>query len=451
MPLPFEILQVTAAYSNAVLLAIMPHVADFAKKLELPISQPVNASQVAYFRCSPRSDHVGGRLVLTNGYEFVFDNGGIRSYESPLSYYSLQDPNLIPKLFGPVKLTEELAVRIAHNAIKKLGYTDEMLSAGSPPQITPPPLVRKNYVPRYRIRWLDPTRGGGGPGNLPTSAEFEVDATTGQIQMLKILSPNTWQDDPKVDIHPPAIGKSPETIYRGGRKMYPVSQAFSNAFLTAIISQCNAYVQSGDFQPKFLVTASEVNKSSYICSLVDNDPMASFNLKNGAHFDYRHGQVIGFYAPDVMELPGREWPYPIQERERFQKKFYGPINMTTNEVVVLVRKTIQKLGYSETTLHVDEPPSMWGPSWWGTNQIARCTVQWHEPNEGAIQVQAEVDLTTKTVKSLYINDHANTKIWRSPPDIGIPLQSVPSPSPSPTSEESKPPVSLPPGMPLPVH
>ncbi len=34
----FEILQVTAQYSNAVLLAVMPHVSDFAAKQELPIS-----------------------------------------------------------------------------------------------------------------------------------------------------------------------------------------------------------------------------------------------------------------------------------------------------------------------------------------------------------------------------------------------------------------------------
>jgi hypothetical protein len=37
----FEIFQITVSYSNAVLVAIMPHISNFAKALDLPIPQPV--------------------------------------------------------------------------------------------------------------------------------------------------------------------------------------------------------------------------------------------------------------------------------------------------------------------------------------------------------------------------------------------------------------------------
>src|SRR5438477_870325 len=117
----FEIFQITAQYSNAVLLAIMPHVSDFAKRLDLPIPQPVTLAQVQYFRCSPRSDHIGGRLALTNGYEFSFDRGRLFQYRSPSSYFSLQDPDRIPEFYGIVKITKSRAVQIAHQAIKRLG------------------------------------------------------------------------------------------------------------------------------------------------------------------------------------------------------------------------------------------------------------------------------------------------------------------------------------------
>jgi hypothetical protein len=421
MPLPFVILQVTAAYSNAVLVAIMPHVSDFAKKLDLPIPQPVSASQVASFRCSPRSDHIGGRITLTNGFQFVFDQGGIRLCESPHCFYALQNPDLIPKFFGTVKISESQAIQIAHKAIQKLGYSDAMLCADRAPQITPPVKDKTNYIPRYRIRWLDPTRGTGGPDHLPPSIEFEINAATGEIEMLNIYNPNTWQPDPKVDVHTPVIGKSPEAVYRGGRKMYPVSQAYSNAFLVAILPQCSAYAKNIGYSFKHSLTLQDVDRSQYSCGLVDSDPMAEVNLKDGTRFNYSHGQVIGFYASDVMELPGKHWPYSPLEYDKFQKKFYGPVNMTTKEAVALVRQSIENLGYSGSVLNIDEAPLAGGPSWWGTNRIARCSMQWQEPNQGAIRVQAEVDLAAKSIKSLYINDHANTNIWRKPPRIDVPI------------------------------
>jgi hypothetical protein len=161
----FEILQVTAQYSNAVLVAVMPYVAEFAKKLELPVPQPVTIGQVAEFKCSPRGDLFGGRVILTNGYEFAFLHGHIEMYRNPRSYCELQDPDLVPKFFGPVKLKEKDAIRVAHDAIKKLGYTDAMLDADRPPRVTLPARVGKEYVARYRVWWGTPR--GGTPPTLP--------------------------------------------------------------------------------------------------------------------------------------------------------------------------------------------------------------------------------------------------------------------------------------------
>ena len=38
------LIHITSAYSNAVLVAIMPHVNDFAKKMDLPIPLPITVS-----------------------------------------------------------------------------------------------------------------------------------------------------------------------------------------------------------------------------------------------------------------------------------------------------------------------------------------------------------------------------------------------------------------------
>lgn len=456
--MPIEIIQVTAAYSNAMLVAIMPHISDFARELNLPTPTPVVQSQVDRFNCFPRSDHVGGRLILTNGCEFIFDHGHVENFVSSHSYFYLQNPDLIPRFYGPVRITEAQALLLAHGAIKKLGYTDEMLSADRPPEITRPERDGTNYIARYRLRWRDTTRGGN-PNNPPTSAEFEVDATTGQILMVNILNPNTYRPDPKLNIHPPVVGAGPNEILVGaGRRIHPVSQAYANAFLAAILPECSHWAETIGGSIQLPITIKDVDKISYECGLVDDDPMASFKLKTGARFDYRHGQVIAFYAPDVMTMPGRQHPMTYPDIDHDRAKFFGTVNMTTNDAVLLVRHTIAKLGYSEQDLHIDTLPHISGPGWWGTNRIARCFIEWRNNVTGATWVNAEVDIGKKVLKSLYVNDHANTSIWRNPPTIGVPLSVLPAQiepssasSTPPSSGEQKPPVNLPPNMLLPAH
>jgi hypothetical protein len=416
--MPFELLQITAQYSNAVLVAVMPYVSDCVKNLELPIPQPVSISQVAEFKCSPRSDLFGGLVILTNGYQFAFLHGHVELYRNQKSYYFLQDPDLIPRFVGPVNLSEREALEVAHRAIKRLGYTDAMLSADRPADVSSPPRSKTGLVPRYRIRWYDSTRGHD-PAHHPLSIEFEVDATSGQIQMLKIANPNTYRPDPKVDVAPRIIGHGPEMAYRNGRKIVPVSQTYSNAFLTAILPQCSEFARIVGFDVKQPLTTNDVDVSTFICGLVDGDPMAAFSLKNEARFTYRHGQVIAFYAPDVMELPDRQNSHDPKEFERFQANFYGKVNMTTNESVALVRETVSKLGYTKKMLHIDKPPGVYGPNWWGTNRIARSFIIWKEPSDGPFCVTSEVDVANKKIKSLYINDHALTNIWRKPPEIRV--------------------------------
>ena len=407
----FELFQVTAEYSNAVLLAIMPHVSDFAKRLDLPIPQPVTIAQVQRFGCSPRSDHIGGGVFLTNGHRFSFDRGRVMLYRSPRSYFSLQDPDRIPEFYGTVKITKKQALQIAHEVIKKLGYTDAMLHADRPPEITEPPRSGKNVVPRFRIRWVKPDERPR--ESSATSIDLEVDASTGQIQMVSLHTTNTWRPDPKIDVHPPVIGKGPQTTYRGGRKILPVSAAYSNAFLVAILPQLSDYIKKAGFSVRLPVTTNDVDMARYICGLVDSDPMAVVYLKNGARFNYHHGQVTAFYADDAYRIPG--------DKQGRVEDFYGKDNMSAKEATSLVREIVKRLGYSAKLLHLDEPPQVAPPRKYGTNLFARYFLIWQEPNQGAFRASAEVDATTKRLKALYINHRANTNIWRAPPQIDAPM------------------------------
>ena len=408
-----ELVQVTAQYSNAVLVALLPYVSDFSKNMELPIPTPITTNQVRQFKCSPYLDKFGGHIVLTNGYEFSFVHGCIGLYRSPKCYFFLQDPDRIPEFYGRVKISEAEALQIAHQAIKKIGYTDAMLNANSKPEITRPTRIGTNVVPRYRIKWRYPNESD--PERPRSSIDFEINATTKQVEMMSLLNTNAWRPSPKVDVHPPIISKGPQSQPAGvGRKVFPVSQAYSNAFLVAILPQFSEYVKKACFAVPLPITINQVDTTRCIIGLVDGDPMASLHLKRGDRFVYRHGQVIAFYSYDAMVMPVDT----SHEEEKRREDFYGKVNLSTAEALALVRKTVRQLGYSEKMVRVNEKPErLVLPEKFGTNILARYFFTWETQDETF--ATAEVDATTKTLKSLYINDHAITNIWRDPPKIDV--------------------------------
>src|SRR5437868_27375 len=118
-----ELLQVTAQYSNAVLVAIMPQISDFAQKLELPIPIPVRIEQIREFRCSPIKGDTGGLLIFTNRLQVWYQLGHVNGFRTPRSYYNLQDVRDIPRFYGPIKLSTDEALQLARVTICKLGYT----------------------------------------------------------------------------------------------------------------------------------------------------------------------------------------------------------------------------------------------------------------------------------------------------------------------------------------
>jgi hypothetical protein len=423
--MPIEFFQITAAYSNAMLVAVLPHVADFAKKLDLPTPQPITMAEVATFACFNRSDHIGGRVVLTNGCEFVFDHGRIQRFDSPHSFFYLQDPSLIPKFYGSVKLSKEQALQIARTAIRKLGYTEAALFADNSPEIVPPKKDGTNYIARYRFRWRDPTRGSD-PDQPALSIDFEIDSTMGRIWMLDIPNPNTFAADLKLGVSPQVInrfGDDSGIPVGPGRKVTPVSGEYARAFLLAILPQISDFVKRGKLPVEPPASEKDVDMAKYLakynCGIVEGSPRAFIDTRSGDRFIYRHGRIIAFYSVDAMDNPERKRAYTFPEIDKDHAKFFGPVNITTNEAVALVRRTVKELGYSETILHVDVPPRISGPNWWGTNRIPRCFIEWRESPGGAAYANSEVDMASKTLKSFYVNDDVITNYWRTSPKISV--------------------------------
>jgi hypothetical protein len=178
-----EFVHVTPQYSNAVLAAIMPRIADFAQKLNLPLPKPVAPAMVQHFKCDRTRGQAGGVVTLTNGSEFTLQRGRVCIYRSPRSFYSTTDPAHIADFYGTTKIKEKAALKIARSLLAKLGDTENIFHTETPPKITPPCRVGFHSIPRYLFQWCDPS-GQGSQTATPPLLAVEVNAANGQIEMF---------------------------------------------------------------------------------------------------------------------------------------------------------------------------------------------------------------------------------------------------------------------------
>lgn len=403
-----ELVQITAQYSNAVLVAILPYVSDFAHRLNLPIPNPVMPSHVIEFKCDPRKGQIGGLVTLTNGFHFSFLDGHVSSYRSPRSYFSLQDPDRIPKFYGPVKLREAEALAKARDAIKRLGYAEDELHARQPPKVTRPEKIGVGHVARYRFQWLDPNWNASPAtaGVTPALLDIEVDASTGQIQMLSLASQNLRRPPPKVNVSPPPV-PAPQPHQKelsGGRQTDAVSPQYAAAFLEAILPQLSDFAAKVGLQLPPLLTTNDVDLSQYHCRLLDGQPMAQLYLKNGDRFNYNHGRVTDFYAHDAYHR------FPEQGR---LEDFLGKVNVTTNEAISLCEHTIRNLGYKAKL-----PRAVLGTvTHLGGHELTRCVFYWFRPGDDSNFATFEVDMQTEIIKAVFLEDPS---LWRESPRVDVP-------------------------------
>lgn len=76
----------TAQYSNAVLMAVLPLVTDFLAKLDLPVHRPVTVRDVSWCRLSPYTGDIEAAVILEKSrYWFYIDGrqGGVANFRAP--------------------------------------------------------------------------------------------------------------------------------------------------------------------------------------------------------------------------------------------------------------------------------------------------------------------------------------------------------------------------------
>jgi len=396
-----ELIRVTAEYSNAVLVALLPYYSDFSAKLDLPVPHPITAQDVARCGVLPYQKDggiAGGSIMLKNGWSLGFQFGYVNGFESPHSYYGLQDPDEIPKFYGQVKVTTNEAIQLARKTLKKHGISLEDVFADQEPQITPPERIGTNIVPCYLIQWPDP-RGG--------YVKVEVNAEAKRVERLYMLCANLMRPPPKVAVVPPKghgifdsqIPPPPNPEY--ARKLVPI-----------MFRAIDEYGRKLSLPIPRPLTTNNVA----LVRVEDNGgwPHCEIELTNGWRFIYRHSMVNGYYAPSTL--------FDNQNRPFHLKEFKGPWNLSTNQAIELVKKTLAKLDYPTNNIHMDFVPNILYPPDDFKKVIPRYFFEWYYENAAhddlQSKVEAEVNADSGKLESLYYDDKA---YWGSRPPIDMPI------------------------------
>lgn len=182
----------TAIYSNAVLVAILPHISEFAGNLNLPIDRPIATNAVIWSMPSPYKGMVFGSVILTNHYFFYThwrDMGKrvyVQSFRSPNNWFFEEDytQESIAKLSGRDNMTTNEAIEFARNSLRKLGYAPEMTHDNLSPTLKGPyDLKTGAHIPYCRVIWewpkIHPTIGD--------YDEFQVDINMNSKTVVGML------------------------------------------------------------------------------------------------------------------------------------------------------------------------------------------------------------------------------------------------------------------------
>jgi len=401
-----DFIHVSTQYSNAVLVALLPYISDFAGKMHLPILTPVTPAHVFEFRCNPRRGEVGGLILLTNEYRFAFQNGHVSAFNSPKSYFTLEDPDAISNFFGPIKINQKEAEKLARKAIQALGYKDTEFGTNTEPKVDLPEKFGTNRVARYRFRWLDPKFSGEKimGGILPALFDVEVDASTGEIQKLWMSSRVAKRLAPVVSLPEQELPKAPTeepTKLAGGIKNEPVSQEYAAAFLRAILPEISDFAKTVrlPFQSPF--TTNDVDLPRYYCGLLHGKPIAQIYLRNGDRFNYEHGRVVAFYAHDAY--------FKFPETGKMED-FLGNVSVKPEDAISMCERIMKNLGYKAKLPKV----SFDGPRYVGGRQFSRYVFAWWKPGQDGQLAIFEADAETKLIKSVYFDDPS---LWRESPKV----------------------------------
>jgi hypothetical protein len=187
--------RLTREQEHALLVAILPQISDYARKLQLPIHLPIFTDQVATFDTQffPQQTY----LDLTNSYHFVYSLGYVQEFRAPYAFFGNKRDGRIEEYWGNWRMNEKEAVQLARDAIRKLGYSLDMLHLAGRPKIKKPIKIGSNDIPRYRLNWeFSAPESDDGTAGIISATQVEIDADKKCVRSITIYDLNLVRPPP---------------------------------------------------------------------------------------------------------------------------------------------------------------------------------------------------------------------------------------------------------------
>ncbi|TAL00732.1 MAG: hypothetical protein EPO07_09310 [Verrucomicrobia bacterium] len=392
----FEMVRVTAEYSNAVLVAMLPYISDVSQKLDLPLLRPVTAEHVVHCSIMPQRK-LGVEIGIRGGWVFAFSRGYVDTIQGPKEFFAIQDLDKVPEFYGEVKMSKAEAIQLGRDTLKKLGIPLESVFAEQEPRVTEPIKVGTNTVPHYRIEWLDPR----GVGQAPAGVDLDIDGNARRVARISLRNRSLERPPPKLAVEPIPIRNRP--------RWPSVNPEYARQLIPIVLRAIDDYGQKLSLSIPRPLTTNQVARFHVEDNL--GRPHCEIELTNGWQFIYRDSMVNGYYAPDNL--------FNSDSHPILIKEFSGKWNLTETQAVALIRRTIARLGYPTNLVHMDFKPQVITPALPG---IPRYSFWWWYENEThddlQSKVEAEVDADKGELKSLYFEDKS---FWNHAPPIDVPL------------------------------
>jgi hypothetical protein len=397
--------QITPAYSNAVQRALLPEFSDFVRRLSLPLNLPLTTNSILRFLCKNRTGDIGGGIWLTNGTFISFERGHVDLYETTNSYFGLQDPDEIPRFYGEVKLSRADAIRIAREAIQRLGHSLESVFAELEPEVEGP--IRSSahpekWIPHYQVSWKNPNGG-------LTSASIAINGETAELTRLRFLSHNLSRPPPKVNV--PQVPLPQGHPFRADT--LPINPAYIAGLRPLALDAANEFLlKTGLGQPT--LTTNAVAQFDHVFEPTGVDTLIT--LTNGATFVFKLDRITRYQSADAFFTANRA--YVIAD-------FKGEWKLTEEEALEKARAVFARLEEPDITLGIDQPPkSQYRPHTPGFDPplIPRLFLHWlQRDNSRRFVSNADIEVDMETGEITYLGwSHRN--MLGDEPKINEPIQ-----------------------------
>ncbi len=398
--------------TNALLNVGFTIIASFANLAGIPDdSVPKTPADLRkYIVGSPRSP-TDIFLFHSNGTSFRIEEGAVQHFESPGSYFRLQDRSLVPRYTGLPTLSSNQVVELATHTVERLAREGNPIASVAPIVRTPKP-YRGATIPFYEVTWPKTNQNQ----SLDCYASVEIDARNKQVVALLLRDPGFNNHSLATELARRYTTPEPKR-----RPEYPAISRANNPLPTTnqvqvAISNWLWFCRQLNIDPGSDTNIDHVNWArtwTYAREpFSSNAPLCQITFSNGTCFESVNGFTFNHVASDTCyglfweSRPKAEWD-----------GFRGKVTRNWEDLAKALEPVlVAKLGIPAKKMARLRAYPVYPPKEeTGRDPVARAVLTWRSPppvkhksppGERYEAFSVEFDLHTGDLKSIKFHDRS---------------------------------------------